>query len=448
MHSELARPRRSAAAMGLVLLSCSLLGCRSDNEPSKGKVTDAGAREGTDTSRTDASEAGTGEQPKTTLFQASPGIERSAAASDAPVNELAAGLNGAGFALWRTQPVEENFVFSPVSIGHALLMARGAADEATGEAIDVAFSLPEGRAAHEAWNAVDLAIAEVADAEDEVTIRIADRIWPRLDVMPDQGWIDLLASEHGASIRALDFSTDASGSREVINEWVSEQTEMLIPELLPVGFIKPNTVLILTDAIYFKARWQTVFGKYGSVMDSFTLLDGSTKEVELMREWELSDRRGEGDGFVGAEIPYAGRELSMLLIVPEEGRFEEIRSSLDQDFIDSIDDTFETGPFELLMPGWTTTTNLDLLAWLTDIGAAPGSYPKITPGAFLGGAVHGADIAVDEWGTVAAAATGLGFDESGAAEPELIVEANRPFLYFIRHRDSGMVLFAGQVVDP
>src|SRR5690606_16733383 len=160
-----------------------------------------------------------------------------------------------------------------------------------------------------------------------------------------------------------------------------------------------------------KARWQTVFGKYGSVMDSFTLLDGSTKDVELMREWELSDRRGQGEGFVGAEIPYVGRELSMLLIVPEEGRFEEIRNSLDQGFIDGINDTFEAGPFELLMPAWTTTTNLDLLAWLTELGAAPGSYPKITPGAFLGGAVHGADIAVDEWGTVAAAATGLGFDE-------------------------------------
>lgn len=100
------------------------------------------------------------------------------------------------------------------------------------------------------------------------------------------------------------------------------------------------------------------------------------------------------------------------------------------------------------MPGWETTTAIDLLAWLKELDAAPGSYPKITPGAFLDAAVHGADIAVDEWGTVAAAATALGFAEAGPPEPELTVQANRPFLYVIRHRESGLVLFAGQVTDP
>ena len=109
---------------------------------------------------------------------------------------------------------------------------------------------------------------------------------------------------------------------------------------------------------------------------------------------------------------------------------------------------FVAGPYELLMPKWTTNTALDLMAWLTEVGAAPGSYPDISPDAFLAGAVHGADITVDEWGTVAAAATALGFDESGAAEPDLTIKANRPFLYLIRHRPSGLVLFAGQVTDP
>lgn len=445
MNSKLSRP--GCCVVTLVLLSCSLVGCRA-GDPVKTGGTDAEAATANDSSGADTPETDGGEHSETIRFEASAGVGRSPENNSAPVDELAAGFNNAGFQLWLAQSVNKNFVFSPVSIGHALLMARGAANDETGAAIDAAFGLPAGISAHEAWNAADIAIAAAANAEEEVTIRIADRIWPRLDVNPDQGWIDLLASEHGASVRALDFANDASGSRDIINEWVSEQTETLIPELLPEGFLQPSTVLVLTDAIYFKARWQTVFGKYGSVMDSFTLLDGSTKDIELLRELELSDRRGVGDGFVGAEIPYVGRELSMLLIVPDEGRFEEIRGKLDQSFIDGIDDSFGTGPFELLMPAWTTNTNLNLLPWLTEFGAAPGSYPKITPGAFLGGAVHGADIAVDEWGTVAAAATGLAFDESGAAAPQLIVKADRPFLYLIRHRASGMVLFAGQVVDP
>jgi serpin B len=205
---------------------------------------------------------------------------------------------------------------------------------------------------------------------------------------------------------------------------------------------------VLTDALYFKARWQTVFGKYGTETAPFTRLDGSTVEVELMRELEIGDRRGEGDGFVAAEIPYVGGNLSMLVIVPDEGAFADVRGRLDQDLIDEIDTTFTEGPFELFLPKWTDDSQLDLTPWLTEIGAAPGAYPGISPDAFLGAAVHGADIAVDEWGTVAAAATGLGFDESGAPEPELVVRADRPYLYLIRHRPSGLVLFMGQVTDP
>ena len=327
-------------------------------------------------------------------------------------------------------------------------MARAAADDTTGAAIDEAFGLPSGLAAHHAWNATDQQITGAANAQSEITVRVADRIWPRVDVTPDQTWIDLLAADHGATTETLDFAGDPTGSRRIINSWVRDQTEGLIPELLPEGFLHGQTVLVLTDAIYFKAQWQTVFGKYPNVTDVFTLLDGSTVGAEYLRELELADRRGEGDGYVGAEIPYVGGEFSMLVIVPDQGRFEEIRDRLDQSLLEEIDATFTTGPYELVIPKWKSTTQLDLLAWLTTIGAAPGAYPQITPDAFLDGAVHGADITVDEWGTVAAAATALGFRESGPPEPELTVKADRPFLYLIRHRPSGLVLFAGQVTNP
>jgi serpin B len=205
---------------------------------------------------------------------------------------------------------------------------------------------------------------------------------------------------------------------------------------------------VLTDALYFKASWATPFGKYGPLDGTFTRLDGSTVDVEFMQELELGDRRGKGDGFVGAEIPYIGDEFSMLVIVPDEGRFAELRDGLDQAFLDEVDATLTTGPYELRIPAWQTNTQIDLIDWLEDIGAAPGSYPAIHRPAWLDAAMHGADIAVDGWGTVAAAATALGFVESGPPEPELVVAADKPFLYLIRHRDSGLVLFAGQVTDP
>jgi serine protease inhibitor len=380
------------------------------------------------------------------LVAPSAGVARSPIAPDAPVAQLVAGFNDAGFDLWRTQPTDANLVFSPASVAHALLMARAAADDATGAAIDAAFALPAGESAHAAWNSVDHQLA--AAQSDQVIVRFADRIWPRADVAPDQRWVDLLASEHGADVETLDLAGDPDGSREVINQWVSDQTEALIPELLPDGFIDPLTVLVLTDAVYFAADWATPFGKYGTQPGTFTTLDGQPLDVEFMRELELADRRGLGDGFAAAEVPYAGNQFSMLVIVPDIGRFDEVRDHLDTQLLADLDATLTTGPYELLLPKWDVHTQLDLTGRLTEIGAAPGSYPAISADAFLAAGVHAADITVDEFGTVAAASTGLAFAVSGPPEPELTIAADKPFLYLIRHRSSGLVLFAGQLTNP
>jgi serpin B len=181
---------------------------------------------------------------------------------DAPVSALVAGWNDAGFELLRKQPVGDNVVFSPSSIGHALLMAAAAADGATRAAIETAFGLPDG--AHDAWNTIDHNIAD--SQSDQVTVTIADRIWPRVGIEPDQAWIDLLASHHGADVVPLDYATDIEGSRQTVNDWVSNRTERLIPELLPDGFIKPTTVLVLTDTLYFAADWERPSASTGQWM--------------------------------------------------------------------------------------------------------------------------------------------------------------------------------------
>jgi serpin B len=381
----------------------------------------------------------------TSLAPVPPGVdvERAPVDTDAPVDELVAGWNDAGFELLRRLPGGDNVVFSPASIGHALQMAAAAGDDTTRAAIEAAFGLPTG--SHEAWNNLDHQIADTQS--EQVTVTIADRIWPRTGIAPDQQWVDLLAAQHGSDVVPLDFANDRAGSREVINDWVAERTEGLIPDLLPEGFIQPQTVLVLTDTVYFAADWARPFGKYGPVDGTFTTIDGDEVDVSFMQELELDDRRGTGDGFVGAEIPYAGDDYSMLVLVPDADRYDELIDRLDQQLLDDIDATFTTGPYELLLPKWDDEYQIDLLDWLTELGAAPGN-PKITDDAFLDAAVHAADIAVDEIGTVAAAATGLGFAESGPPEPELTVAADRPFIYLIRHRDSGLVLFAGHVTNP
>ncbi|MGF1597164.1 MAG: serpin family protein [Acidimicrobiales bacterium] len=380
-------------------------------------------------------------------------VDRAPVDPDAPVDSLVAGFNDAGFDLLRTLPVADDAVYSPLSVGHALLMARAAADDETGRAIDDAIGLPDGVDAHRAWNALDAALvasegtAEALDGEPTPIVDLAGRLWPSTTAAPDQAWIDLLAAEHGAGVETIDTGAPDE-SRDRINAWVAEQTNDLIPELLPENFIDGNTVLVLTDAVYFKAQWRSIFGKYGEVVAPFTRLDGSTVDVTYLVDREQPGPRGRGGGFVGAELPYLGDDFALLLIVPEEGRFAEVRDRLSTDLLAEIDGAFTAGPYELHLPEWETATTIDLLPWLTDLGAAPGNYPGIGPGVFIDGAVHGADISVDEIGTEAAAATAIGFDESGAADPELVVAADKPYLYVVRHTPTGVVLFAGQVTDP
>jgi serpin B len=395
-----------------------------------------------------ASACGAGSGGSVGVLQASAGVERAEADDSAPFMDLAAGFNDAGFDLWRSQPVEENLVFSPASVGHALLMVRAAADTATGSAIDSVFALPDGEDAHNAWNSVDRMIAADANAQEEITLTIADRTWPDVDLEPAQQWIDLLASHHGATVQPMDFSSDPASSRDVINSWVSDQTKGLIPELLPEGMIDQETLLMLTDAIYFEASWAVPFYEPFGVVNDFTLLDGSTIQTDFLHKIDNSDRTALGDGYAAAEIPYTGGAFVMVLIVPDEGEFEGLRDRLDQNLINEIDTNLTVRPYELLLPKWKTTTNLNLGGWMRQVNISPGSYPDIDPEAFIGGAVHAADITVDEKGTVAAAATAIDIEGAGPPEPEITIRADRAFYYLIRHQPTGMILFAGQVTNP
>lgn len=439
MGFQVRRRRMGALVAAGLLVVVVAAGCGADDDDSSGSVGPS-----TVPSVTDEGSGATPALPAGVALAASTTAERAPAAQDAPVRELVAGWNDAGFDLLRAQPAGENVVFSPASIGHAVLMAEGAADHATRSAIAAAFDLPAG--AHDAWNRLDQELA--ASQSDQITVTIADRIWPRLDISPDQAWIDLLASRHGAEVVPLDLSGDPDSSRDHINDWVAERTKDLIPELLPDGFIEPDTALVVTDTLSFNGDWAQPFGKYGPVDGTFTTVDGEAVSTSFMRELELRDRRGTGDGFVGAEIPYAAGAYSMLVLVPDEGRYEDVLARLDQQLLDEIDATFTTGPYELLLPKWDDTYQLDLLPWLSSLSIAPGSYPAISPDAYLDAAVHAADITVDEYGTVAAAATGLGFLTSGPPEPDLTVAADKPFLYLIRHRPTGLVLFTGHVTNP
>jgi serpin B len=255
------------------------------------------------------------------------------------------------------------------------------------------------------------------------------------------------------AVEPLPLRAESERSRERINEFVAERTEDLIPELLPEGFVNSRSVMVLVNALYLEADWARPFGKYPTEDQPFTRHDGSTVTVPLMHERELQGPAVATDTYAATELPYEGGELSMLVIVPTEGHFDEVQARLGDDLVEEIDAAATPGAVELFLPRFESTSNLDLRGLMEGELGIEGvfgvaGFAGIAPGITLESAVHGADIAVDEIGTVAAAATALGFEESGPPEPDVVVRADTPFLYLIRHQPTGAVLFVGRVMDP
>jgi serpin B len=369
------------------------------------------------------------------------------------VEALAAGLNAVGYDLFHTAAEDadgNDVVLSPLSIGIAFGMADAGASGATAEALAALFAYPADGA--ERWSAFNTLEQGVTDVGEPI-VRLANRMFPDVDFDTAEGYDEALARWFGAGIEPLPLQAEPEPSRERINDWVAEQTEDLIPDLLPEGFLDSESVLVLVNALYLEADWAQPFGKYPTEDEPFTRLDGSTVTVPLMHEMELSGPAVATDDYAATEIPYEDGALSMLVIVPAEDRYDDVEAALDGDLVDAIDAAAATTAVELFLPRFESDTELDLREAMVeglgveDVFDVPG-YEGIAPGIVLADAVHAADISVDEQGTVAAAATGLGFAESGPPEPEITVRADRPFLYLIRHVPTGAVLFVGRVLDP
>lgn len=383
--------------------------------------------------------------------RADPVVERPEPASP-HLDELVRGINAVGYDLYgvAAEPDGGDVVLSPLSIGIAFGMADVGATGEPAAALADLFAFPaEGEERWAAFNTLEQSVTDVG----EPVVRLANRLFPDRSFALADGYDERLARWFGAGLEPLPLQEESEPSRERINGWVAEQTEDLIPDLLPAGFVNPNSVLVLVNALYLEADWALPFGKYPTSDADFTRMDGSTVTVPLMHELELSGPAVQADDYAATELPYEDGELSMLLIVPEEGRFAEVESRLGADLVAEIDAAATTGSVEVFLPRFDSDASLDLRAVMEDGLGVEGlfdvaGWDGIGEDIVLQSAVHAADISVDEEGTVAAAATALGFADSGPPEPDITVRADRPFLYLIRHVPTGAVLFIGRVLDP
>ncbi len=353
-----------------------------------------------------------------------------------------------------------NVFFSPYSISQALAMtysgARGETEKQMSDTLH--FVLSQDRL-HPAFNGLDIELSkrgEGAQGKDEEGFRlnIVNAIWGQEDYRFLSEFLDVLAENYGAGLRALDFVNAPEESRITINDWVSEQTEGRIEDLIPEGAIDALTRLVLTNAIYFNAAWQFPFNEDATTDGPFYLLDGGEVIVPMMTQTE-SFGYTKGDDYQAVELPYDGQELSMIILLPSDGQFENFESSMVYQRVTEIISSLAGQQVNLTIPKFEFESEFSLKKALTTMGmpvafSADADFSGMTGDRNLAidDILHKAFVSVDEAGTEAAAATAVLMTLTAVPAPPVVVTVDRPFIFLIRDIETGTILFIGRVVNP
>ena len=255
-------------------------------------------------------------------------------------------------------------------------------------------------------------------------------------------------------MRLLDFISAPEKSRITINDWVSNQTEGRIEDLIPQGVIDALTRLVLTNAIYFNAAWLNPFNEDLTTDGTFYLPDGSETVVPMMSQTE-SFGYLDGDGYQAVELPYDGSELAMVIMMPDSGKFGTFEDSLDIEKVGAIMDGIESKQVALTLPKFEFESEFSLADTLAAMGmpvafsgAADFSGMTGTKELLIGDVLHKAFVSVDEAGTEAAAATAVVMELTAVPEEPIEVTIDRPFIFLIYDIETEAILFLGRVANP
>jgi serpin B len=371
-------------------------------------------------------------------------------------SDLAVLLGGnSDFALSLYQVLKDdkdgNLFYSPYSISLMMAMAyagaRGDTEKQMADALEFNLNPDE---LHAAFNYLALELAKRASDDNNFKLDIVNDIWGQKNYKFLDTYLDTLAENYGAGLRVLDFINDPEGARQVINDYIFDQTNKLIKDLIPEGSINTLTRMVLTNAIYFKADWKHKFDKDATSDGLFKLLGGSQVTASMMNQrafFKFSSTKP----WKAVELPYLGDQIVMDIIVPNS--FIAFENALDADTLNQILSAMNSRDLQLSMPKFKFASDFDLKDALSTLGMpiafdpVRADFSGITSveELYIQGVVHKAIVAVDEEGTEAAAAGAVIFGTTSMPESMVI---DSPFIFLIRDIQSGSILFMGRVLNP
>ena len=296
-------------------------------------------------------------------------------------------------------------------------------------------------------------------SRDGLELHLANGLWVKADYPLDSEFVKAITENFKGSIEPVDFSNEPS-ARKKINGWVSDQTNDKIRDLIGPKSITPDTRLVLTNAIYFKAAWETQFRKEASKQEKFHVSLSKNVDAEMMKQTHLFGL-AELEGSKLLVMPYRGGEASMLVLLPDKvDGLADLERSLSAEKLGPWLEKSRFVKVALSLPKFKNTSALNLHDTLIALGmkkafvAGQADFTGIAnvraEPLYIGLVIHKAFVDVNEEGTEAAAATAVAMRAGSAmrpAEPVPFV-ADHPFVYIIRSNRTGDILFMGRLTDP
>lgn len=354
----------------------------------------------------------------------------------------------------------QNAMISTFSIQPALAMAWAGAKGTTADEMKTALRL--GEIPHKMLNYLDtLVISKNKEAEntefssvDAVEIQTENNLYLAPAEKWSDTWLDTLAVNYGIGIWSTDFAADPEKARKYINDAVSQSTHDKIKDLLPDGSISVNTQAVITNAVYFKAPWRDTFRVTNDPV-SFVKLDNSEVKVDYISN---SSDYGylKDENYTAVSVPLRDNDFQMLFIMPENGKFDSVVSSLSGKEINDIINGLKTTAVSLMIPTYKFTSSVNLKEPLAALGmkaafVQDADFSGMTDGdndLYISAVYHKTFIGVDEKGVEAAAATAVVMDKNGVVFDIVPVAIDHPSLFIIYESKTHTPLFFGQLMDP
>ncbi len=352
----------------------------------------------------------------------------------------------------RFAATDGNVFLSPFSLSTALCMLHAGARGATREEIAWTLHLPAGGAGIDTLYRVLLESLDRGVSFGGYRLDVADGVWVQKDfaILPE--FARTLTDDYHATSASADFRGAPETSRRAINAWVADHTSRKITELFPAGSISELTRLALVNAVYFTGRWSHAFDSRDTREEPFHVNDARTVTVPMMSLSDTLPFAGM-NGFDIVELPYGAGDIVMDVIVPSSTNgLAQVEAALTADALAAWRARLHVQRIDLKLPRFTVRQHASLRGMLSAMGM-PTVFTEAAdltgisePGGLAAQAVeHEAFVSVNEEGTEAAAATGVSV---GVVSVPPSIVADRPFLFVIRDRVTGSVLFMGRVVEP